>query len=111
MVEPGCSVGRPGGEARSPPDFLLESSSRSGRQQSPPLPALDLEVGAGGMLGSILEALLKFAAPGRTSQRWGCSLGFSGTQSANAGGRRAFPVGACRALSGQRDPSFLCILL
>lgn len=80
--EPAAAWTLPGEEPRSPPDFLLESSSHSGRQQSPPLPALDLEVGAGGMLAPSLEALLEFAAPGRTSQGGAATWGFSGAQSA-----------------------------
>lgn len=92
-----------GEEAHPPPGFLLESSSRSGRQQSPLLPALDLEVGAGGVLAPSLEALLEFAAPGRTSQGGAAAWGFSGTQSANAG------VGGlvhAEPSWGSTDPSF-----
>lgn len=74
-----------GEELRSPLDFLLEPASCSGRRQSPPLLASDLEVGAGGMLALSLEALLEFAAPGRTSQGGAAAWGFSGAQSANAG--------------------------
>ena len=104
--EPAAAWTLPGEEPRSPPDFLLESSSHSGRQQSPPLPELDLEVGAGGMLAPSLEALLEFAAPGRTSQGGAATWGFSGAQSANAGvGGLALWVHA-EPSRGSTDPSF-----
>ena len=51
----------------------------------------------------LLEALLEFAAPGRTSQGGAAAWGFSGTQSANAG------VGGlvhAEPSWGSTDPSF-----
>lgn len=77
--EPAAAWTHLGEELRSPPDFLLEPASCSGRRQrrqSPPLPVSDLEVGAGGMLAPSLEgSLLPLAEPHRAGLQLGVFLG------------------------------------